>query len=441
MVFGNFPKTFPKEKCCLAKRADVLIDKENLDRPTREQRGARMKTKNRSRRKSVIAILLSVALCVFAIPSIALAINDMSAHDDGGGTWSLTVTIDSADYAGLTITTTDGTILAGSASATANNGSGATVESGLEVDPVVGGIWVWTSTNPNAEQTVINLTVTDVTGQFTISVVGTLWGGAGEDPLISGTYGEEPAPTPTTYTLTVNGGSGSGNYEAGTVVSIKADTPPPGQMFVGWSAVAGPADFPDRGFENNTAPSTNYTMPAYNVTINAGWMPLDTEPTYSLVVNGGKAFITGDPSKSSITEALLDDGITVMANPAPAGKQFVGWTVTGLGEPVYSWIPSPVLTQSTISYLSSNYNLQQGSVVTFTANYVPDVPDVTSGVDPSGNTSNISGGTSTPKPLALPIDDSGLPPTGDSSLMAVFSIAPLLASGLVLVIRRRLSSR
>src|SRR5215467_9662852 len=41
-----------------------------------------------------------------------------------------------------------------------------------------------------------------------------------------------------TYSLTVNNGTGSGSYAAGTVVSIKANAAPTGQVFQNWTGAA-----------------------------------------------------------------------------------------------------------------------------------------------------------------------------------------------------------
>jgi Divergent InlB B-repeat domain len=43
------------------------------------------------------------------------------------------------------------------------------------------------------------------------------------------------ALAPGTHTLTVENGRGSGRYEAGDLVTVTADAPPPGKKFVGWS--------------------------------------------------------------------------------------------------------------------------------------------------------------------------------------------------------------
>jgi hypothetical protein len=65
---------------------------------------------------------------------------------------------------------------------------------------------------------------------------------------------------PPLYALTVNSGTGDGNYAAGTVVTITADTAPPGQVFNSWVG-ATVADV--------AASTTTITMPAAAATVTA----------------------------------------------------------------------------------------------------------------------------------------------------------------------------
>ena len=109
---------------------------------------------------------------------------------------------------------------------------------------------------------------------------------------------------PAKYTLTVVSGSGSGSYAAGTVVSIKANTPPAGQQFVNWTGAA---------VANPNASSTTFTMPSANATVTANYA---AGPTYALTVVNG----TGSGSYAAGTL------VSIKANTPPAGQQFVNWT-------------------------------------------------------------------------------------------------------------------
>ena len=75
-------------------------------------------------------------------------------------------------------------------------------------------------------------------------------------------------PTPSTYTVTVINGTGSGNYAAGATVSITANAPVTGKSFEKWTTPGGVV------FENANNQSTIFTMPANDVTVTAGYMPL-----------------------------------------------------------------------------------------------------------------------------------------------------------------------
>jgi Divergent InlB B-repeat domain len=73
--------------------------------------------------------------------------------------------------------------------------------------------------------------------------------------------------------LTVNDGSGSGQHVAGTLVTVIADAPPPGQEFAGWS---GDTQILANPFER----TTTATMPSIDVTITATYTEaLSSEPS------------------------------------------------------------------------------------------------------------------------------------------------------------------
>ena len=70
----------------------------------------------------------------------------------------------------------------------------------------------------------------------------------------------------TKYKVVVNGGSGSGEYTAGTIVPINAYARADGTVFDKWTSSSNGV-----GFVDQTAISTNFTMPANNVEINANY--------------------------------------------------------------------------------------------------------------------------------------------------------------------------
>jgi uncharacterized repeat protein (TIGR02543 family) len=124
---------------------------------------------------------------------------------------------------------------------------------------------------------------------------------------VTATYRNLP-PTPT-YTLTVNSGTGSGNYEAGTQVTITANTAPTGQTFDRWTGDTG-------GVDNVTSASTTCTLGSANATVTATYRNLPPAPTYTLTVNNG----SGSGSYEAGTQ------VTITANAAPTGQTFDRWT-------------------------------------------------------------------------------------------------------------------
>ena len=111
---------------------------------------------------------------------------------------------------------------------------------------------------------------------------------------------------PVLYGLNVDSGSGDGAYTSGTSVTIIADAPAAGDLFLGWTGdVSGVADV-------NSATST-FIMSAEAASIAATYG--DAGP-FVLVVNGG----SGDGSYTTTSD------VTVTADPAPAGMTFFAWT-------------------------------------------------------------------------------------------------------------------
>jgi PA14 domain/Fibronectin type III domain/Divergent InlB B-repeat domain len=110
-----------------------------------------------------------------------------------------------------------------------------------------------------------------------------------------------------TFTLTVNGGSGSGVYSAGIWVPVSADSPGSGEKFAYWDGDTSILQTP-RTNANNQA-----FIPLRDATITAVYSDL---PTYAVLVTSG----TGDGNY------FAGDTVSIVADPAPAGEQFAGWT-------------------------------------------------------------------------------------------------------------------
>ena len=119
------------------------------------------------------------------------------------------------------------------------------------------------------------------------------------------------ATPPPAYKLTVVNGTGSGSYAPGSVVNIKANTPPAGEIFSGWAGAT---------VANPSAASTTLTMPAANVTVSASYAPA---PSYTLTVVNG----SGSGTYSAGT------AVTITANAPSAGQAFVNWTGATVANP------------------------------------------------------------------------------------------------------------
>src|SRR6202043_3012812 len=119
---------------------------------------------------------------------------------------------------------------------------------------------------------------------------------------ITATYNTVP-----TFALTVSSGSGSGNYASGTVVSITANAPPSGQVFAGWTG--GTA----ANFGNAASASTTYRTTSAAQTITATY---STVPTFALTVSSGSG--SGNYASGTV--------VNIVANAAPSGQVFAGWT-------------------------------------------------------------------------------------------------------------------
>ncbi|MCL2078162.1 MAG: InlB B-repeat-containing protein [Oscillospiraceae bacterium] len=122
-----------------------------------------------------------------------------------------------------------------------------------------------------------------------------------------------------TYTVTMEHGTNqslsSAPFYEGDVISISADNPPQGMLFIEWTAnVEGVV------FNNKSSADTTFTMPASNVTITANFG--QTEPdTFQVTVSGGDG---GGYYAGGAT-------VTIEAGEPPTGKQFKEWAVVSGG--------------------------------------------------------------------------------------------------------------
>jgi hypothetical protein len=132
-------------------------------------------------------------------------------------------------------------------------------------------------------------------------------------------------PAETIYVLTVEsagtGASAGGSYAAGDTVSIRAGAPPVNQRFVRWTSEDADVIFGAAG-----APDTQFVMPAHDVTVRAVFELGEAPVTYRYRVTVNSAG-SGAYGSGSYAEG---DWVSVSAGTAPAGRQFVRWTVSGV---------------------------------------------------------------------------------------------------------------
>ena len=112
----------------------------------------------------------------------------------------------------------------------------------------------------------------------------------------------------TTVYLNVNNGSGGGEYNAGSTVSISADTAPSGQVFDRWIGDIS-------GVANVNLASTTVTLSDSNISITATYKD-QTERRVTLTVENG----------SGSGEYIIGTQVTIKANSAPYGMVFDKWT-------------------------------------------------------------------------------------------------------------------
>ncbi|MGO8698335.1 MAG: InlB B-repeat-containing protein [Limisphaerales bacterium] len=133
----------------------------------------------------------------------------------------------------------------------------------------------------------------------------------GSNATVTAVYGTAPP----TYPLTVVNGTGGGAFAANATVSITADTPPTGQVFLNWTGavVADPQ-----------SPTTTLIMPAAPATVSANYGA--PAPTYVLVVVNG----------SGSGNFTANTTVSIAANPAPVGEVFGSWSGAVVAHPTAS---------------------------------------------------------------------------------------------------------
>ena len=118
-----------------------------------------------------------------------------------------------------------------------------------------------------------------------------------------------PMP-PDTYKLTVENGSGSGDYEANTVVTIRANPPSTGEAFSHWSG-----DHLEN-IGDATLSTTTYTMPHQDIALTAN---------YTGIIPHTLTVMTYTETKT--VNLSMGDTYYIEADPAPQGKVFHHWEV------------------------------------------------------------------------------------------------------------------
>ena len=137
------------------------------------------------------------------------------------------------------------------------------------------------------------------------------------------------------FTLKVKSGTGSGTYAVGKVVTIEANTPPKGDVFLDWTGAT---------VTNPNAAATTITMPDANTTVKANYTP---STKYNLTVNSGSG--TGSYTAGTI--------VTIQANPPPQGDAFIDWTGATVANPTAS---STTLTMpAAATSVTANYAVSQ----------------------------------------------------------------------------------
>ena len=133
------------------------------------------------------------------------------------------------------------------------------------------------------------------------------------------TYKDAPKPE---YTLTVTSGTpASTTAEAGTEVTLTANTPAEGKLFDQWEL----SENLELVSGNLTDETITVRMPEGNATAEATYKdaPKSEPEPYTIEVQDGTAFVNG----AEAAAALAGTEITIHAKAAPEGMKFSGWQV------------------------------------------------------------------------------------------------------------------
>jgi Divergent InlB B-repeat domain len=207
------------------------------------------------------------------------------------------------------------------------------------------------------------------------------------------------------YTLNVVNGTGSGTYSPGTVVTITANAPPSGQVFLNWTGVT---------VANASAATTTITMTS-SVTVTANFA---VGPLYTLTV------VNGQGSGNYVAGAT----VTITANAPPAGSSFLAWTGATVASTTASTTTLTMPAANTTVTATYSYTLTvingtgsgqyaAGAVVPITANAAPSGeyfqqwtgPGIANANQPStavtmpATNTTVAAGYYTPTPVPFPV--------------------------------------
>ena len=158
------------------------------------------------------------------------------------------------------------------------------------------------------------------------------------------------------YTLDVVGGRGSGVFEAGKSVTITANAPATGKEFTGWT-------LDGVTVEDTSLTELTFEMPANNVTATANYDFID----YTVSITGGTA------DKTTVHYGAT---VTITANAPDTGKQFTGWTLTGVtvgdktkAEITFKMPANNVTVTAEFDYIDYRVTVTNGTADKSTAHY------------------------------------------------------------------------
>ena len=149
-------------------------------------------------------------------------------------------------------------------------------------------------------------TVPNLSNATTYFFAVTAYNTAGESQRSNVVSYTTPATPVELYSLTVNNGTGSGEYPEAAEVRVSANPAPQGQQFEVWDG-----DWPI--LDDRTSKTPLAFMIARDLTI---YPVYSAVPTYGVTVTNG----TGDGNYP------VGAPVTVVADAAPTGQQFAGWT-------------------------------------------------------------------------------------------------------------------